>query len=85
MPPIEPDRASHARDERRDGANSRADRFLPAREVWRRYGVSSMSLHRWLGDARMQFPRPHYFGRLRFWRLADLEAWERQRASSRSA
>jgi hypothetical protein len=26
------------------------DSFLPARSVWERYGVTSMSLYRWLDD-----------------------------------
>jgi predicted DNA-binding transcriptional regulator AlpA len=60
-------------------ANS-SDRFLPARQVWSRYGVCDMTLHRWVRDERMNFPRPIYFGRLRFWKLADLESWERSRA-----
>ena len=59
--------------------------FLPARRVWERYGVSEMSIHRWLRDPRMNFPQPFYFGRFRYWRLGDLEAWERQRATSRDA
>lgn len=50
--------------------------FLPARKVWERYGVTSMTLYRWIADNRLNFPAPHYFGRLRFWRLSDLEAWE---------
>jgi hypothetical protein len=28
------------------------------------------------------FPKPVYIGKLRFWRLADLEAWERTLATS---
>ena len=51
--------------------------FLPARKVWERYGVTSMTLHRWLKDPNNSFPKPTYLGRLRYWRLADLEAWER--------
>lgn len=51
--------------------------FLSARRVLDRYGVSDMTLYRWLHDKKMQFPQPCYFGRLRFWRLGDLENWER--------
>jgi predicted DNA-binding transcriptional regulator AlpA len=54
--------------------------FIPARRVWERYGVTSMTLHRWLADERLDFPRPVYIGRMRFWRVADLEAWEAEQA-----
>jgi predicted DNA-binding transcriptional regulator AlpA len=61
------------------------DTFLPAREVWQRYGVTSMSLHRWVRDEKLRFPAPVYIGRFRYWRLADLEAWERERPVGRAA
>ena len=35
-----------------------------------------MTIHRWLADPELQFPRPFYLGRFRFWRIAELEAWE---------
>lgn len=54
--------------------------FLPARNVWQRYGVTSMTLHRWQHSDRLGFPRPVYIGRMRFWRVADLEVWEAERA-----
>ena len=65
-----------------DGAISGDDRFLPARQVWERYGVTSMSLYRWLADAEMGFPRPVYFGRFRHWRLSELIAWEMNRPNT---
>ena len=53
--------------------------FLSAAQVRRRYGdVSDMTLWRWQNHPTMDFPTPTYFGRLRFWRIADLEAWEAQ-------
>ncbi len=53
------------------------ERFLSSRMVRRRYGdISTMSLHRWLGDEDMGFPKPTYMGRLRFWKLAELIEWE---------
>jgi predicted DNA-binding transcriptional regulator AlpA len=51
--------------------------FLPARKTWERYGVTAMTIHRWLEDERLNFPPPLYFGRFRYWRLTELEAWER--------
>lgn len=59
--------------------------YLPARAVWSRYGVTSMTLHRWLRDPKLNFPEPTYLGRFRYWRLADLEAWERSQPRGRAA
>ncbi|MBB6407643.1 helix-turn-helix transcriptional regulator [Mesorhizobium sangaii] len=58
--------------------------FLPARRVWERYGVTSMTLHRWLNDQRIAFPKPVYIGRFRYFKLAEIEAWERTNASSKA-
>ncbi len=57
--------------------------FLPARKVWERYGITQMSLWRWLRDDAMKFPRPIYLGRFRYWRIAELEAWEAEQAAKR--
>jgi predicted DNA-binding transcriptional regulator AlpA len=65
--------------ERRDFTEPPPDRFLPARQVLERYSVSDMTLFRWLRSPQMKFPRPVYFGRLRFWRERDLTSWERSR------
>src|SRR5262245_605593 len=54
--------------------------YLNASQVRARYGSCS---HMFL-ICRMQdsgFPTPTYFGRLRFWRLSDLEAWEQHQAT----
>lgn len=59
--------------------------YLPARRVWERYGVTSMTLHRWIADERLAFPPPHYFGRLRFWKISELEAWERAQPRGKEA
>jgi len=50
--------------------------FLPAAQVKQRYGVTDMSLWRWLKDASLGFPHPIRINGRRFWRLADLRAWE---------
>jgi hypothetical protein len=59
-----------------DGAE---DSYLPATAVTERYQISTMSLLRWLNDVDMDFPKPLYFGRFRYWRVAELVAWERSR------
>jgi hypothetical protein len=53
------------------------DRMMPTPEVQRRYGqVSHMWVERRLkGDPT--FPRPIYISKRRYWRVADLVAWER--------
>lgn len=60
------------------------DGYLPARKVWERYGVTSMTLWRWLKDERIGFPKPTYVRRFRYWRLSDLLAWERECAKGKS-
>jgi predicted DNA-binding transcriptional regulator AlpA len=61
--------------------------FLPARRVRERYGVTDMTLWRWLRDEEKNFPQPIYLGRFRYFRVSDLENWERQmeRASKKVA
>ena len=59
------------------GTAAADDTFFPARKVLERYNVSDMTLHRWVRDPRMGFPAPVYFGRFRFWKISELEAWER--------
>jgi len=53
--------------------------YLPAGQVRARYGVSDMSLWRWLRDEALGFPRPIRINRRRFWKLDDLESWEASR------
>lgn len=61
------------------------EKYLTARQVWERYGVSEMSLHRWLKSADLAFPRPIYINRRRFFSEAELIAWERKRAGRAAA
>jgi predicted DNA-binding transcriptional regulator AlpA len=45
-------------------------------------GISDMSLWRWLNDPALNFPRPIYIGRRRYWKEADVIAWlEEQEAA----
>ena len=51
--------------------------FISAPQVLARYGGRS---HMWLVrklETDPRFPKPVYFGRLRFFKLADLEEYER--------
>ncbi|WP_370275110.1 helix-turn-helix transcriptional regulator [Pararhodobacter marinus] len=38
-------------------------------------GISDMTLWRWLSDQALNFPRPIYLGRRRYWREAEVLAW----------
>ena len=48
-------------------------------------GVSDMTLWRWLADPELDFPKPVYIGKRRYWRCADLIAWIEARASEAAA
>ena len=67
----------------RSGAAS--DRYLTARQVCERYGVSFQSLWRWLKRADLNFPQPLYIGRYRYFSSAALVAWEREQAAAQKA
>jgi hypothetical protein len=54
--------------------------YLPAAAVRARYGVSDMSLWRWLRNEALGFPAPIRINKRRFWKLADLETWEASQA-----
>lgn len=38
-------------------------------------GICDMTLHRWLNNPALDFPRPIKINNLRYWRIADVEAW----------
>lgn len=42
--------------------------YLPASQVRARYGVSEMSIWRWLRDERLGFPAPIRINGRRYWR-----------------
>ena len=62
-----------------------ADAYVPARAVWERFGITDMSLWRWLRDERMAFPKPVYFGRFRYFKVAEINAWERGQVEASTA
>ena len=54
--------------------------FLNSPQVRRRYGgVSDMTLWRWRHDAGLNFPQSNPIRGRHYWKLADLEAWDRER------
>ena len=58
--------------------------YLPAVAVRARYGVSDMSLWRWLRDDP-GFPIQSEINGRRFWKLVDLEAFEASRSEKQGA
>ena len=44
--------------------------------------ISDMTLWRWLDNPELNFPRPIYIGRRRFWREAEIIAWLEAREPS---
>lgn len=59
--------------------------MLPAVQVLARYQVTEMTLYRWLKDARLSFPQPIRIHTRRYWRLADLQAFEAKQAARKEA
>jgi predicted DNA-binding transcriptional regulator AlpA len=53
--------------------------YLQSSAVRTRYGVSDMTIWRWLHRGDLGFPVPIRINNRRFWRLTDLEAWEASR------
>jgi predicted DNA-binding transcriptional regulator AlpA len=56
------------------------DRLLPMPAMRRRYSVSDRTIDRWL--ARGVLPEPIRINRYRYWRLRDLEQFERNSLKS---
>ncbi|MCP4320095.1 MAG: helix-turn-helix domain-containing protein [Hyphomicrobiales bacterium] len=64
-------------------SENQSETFLTAAQVAERYNLSKMTLWRWCNDARYRqqgFPCPMKFGARNYWRLSELESWERSRA-----
>lgn len=59
--------------------------LLPATSVRLRYGVSDMTLGRWLANPPLEFPQPIRINGRRYWRMADLLAFEARQASKEQA
>jgi hypothetical protein len=57
-----------------------SDALLPSKAVWERYGVCDRTLSRWLADERLNFPPPIIVRKRRYWRMSDLEGFEKMSA-----
>lgn len=56
--------------------------LVPTREVVRRYGVTDRTLAAWTARRETEFPLPVVVNGRKFWRRAELEAWERTRSNT---
>jgi hypothetical protein len=54
---------------------------LPTVQVAKRFSVVVRTVERWLQDPNLNFPKPIVVNKRRYWRLEELERWERSRAS----
>ena len=61
------------------------EKFLTGPEVDKRYGRSSQSRWRWGKDAELGFPKPIKIRGRCFYRLREIEEWERMIATARSS
>ena len=55
--------------------------YLTSAAVRARYGVSDMTIWRWLRSTELGFPAPLRINGRRFWKLTQLEAWEASRSA----
>ena len=56
---------------------------LPTRDVAARYSVTTRSIDRWRKNPDLAFPQPIHINDRKYWSLADLEKWERERTRIR--
>lgn len=61
-------------------------RWSPASAVRIRYGgISDMTLWRWTRDPELDFPKPAYIGRYRYWDDDELDAFDEAKLAAREA
>jgi hypothetical protein len=53
--------------------------YLSASAIRVRYDISPLTLWRWTRDPKLCFPIPLVINRRRFFKRAEIEAWERDR------
>lgn len=65
-----------------DNTKDEAAVFLTGPEVQIRYRRSHVTIWRWMQNTDLGFPSPVEINGFKYWRLADLEAWEERNAGS---
>ena len=51
-------------------------KYISAKDVMNRFGVSVMTLWRWERDESLGFPAPVRIGRTKFYIAEEVDAWE---------
>lgn len=65
-------------------SNSALNKLITARVVRELCGgISDMSLWRWLADPDLNFPKPVYIQKRRFWREAEVHNWIEAKTDAR--
>lgn len=67
-----------------DGYN-KPKRYLPAPQVWERYGVSQMTGWRWARNPKLNFPKAIRINGRDYYVEAELESWEAEQAAATDA
>jgi predicted DNA-binding transcriptional regulator AlpA len=61
-----------------DAPSQENDNFVPDPQVWREFGVTSMTLWRWDHDPEMNFPPPIKIGRRNYRSRRQLEEFKQR-------
>ena len=56
--------------------------FVTRGQLAKRYSVVERTISRWLEDESLGFPQPMFVGARLFFRLTEIEIWERDRAAA---
>jgi predicted DNA-binding transcriptional regulator AlpA len=56
--------------------------YLTSGHLKARFDKSAMTLHRWVNDDELGFPKPIYIRGRRYWTVESIEAWEKSRAAA---
>jgi predicted DNA-binding transcriptional regulator AlpA len=60
--------------------------LLTAVKTRQRYGnVTEMTLYRWERDAKFDFPKPVRINSRKYFRLSELQEWERRQVGAKAA
>lgn len=70
---------------RREREPDNSAEWIDAPQLRRRYGGRSDMWLKRIMETDPEFPRPMVLNRLRYFRIAELVAWERKRAADRAA
>jgi predicted DNA-binding transcriptional regulator AlpA len=64
----------------RPGAPKRGRKLVPTKRVAERYDSSTRTIERWTDDPTLNFPKPIYIKRRRFWREDELDDFDAAQA-----